>query len=523
MADRGDSRLQTIVILGILLGGVAFSVYFFNRADSEVLAVDASTTSSTAPATSSTTQLTTPTSTIPTTTSSTIPEREPGTVPGFTVGRPWGTTSGLTMFRGNPTRTYYGDGDVSTQPEILWKYPENQMCSTSSAGGETKLWCGTGWTGQPVVWDRPDGKTEVIFGAYDRAVHFVDAETGTDLRPSFPTGDIIKGSVTLDPDGYPLLYFGSRDNKLRIVALDRAEPTLLWSLDANEVNGVWNNDWDSNPVIVDDVMYEGGENGWFFAIGLNRDYDAEGKVTVSPEKLVQMPGYNDELFASSGRNVSIESSVAVFEQRVYFTNSGGRIVGVDVSRVREGEAPIVFDFYAGGDIDATLAIDEEGMLYVSIEHEPSEMNSTEQTRNAEVGQLIKLDPYTEGDPLLWGIDLTVPGTADSGSWASPALYEGMVYTNTHQGELIGVDAATGEVVWSDEVGFHSWSSPVVVDGILVTATCLGDVRAYSLDDPRAPQKLWSVDLGGSCLESTPAIWNGRIYLGSRDGFMRALG
>jgi outer membrane protein assembly factor BamB len=89
--------------------------------------------------------------------------------------------------------------------------------------------------------------------------------------------------------------------------------------------------------------------------------------------------------------------------------------------------------------------------------------------------------------------------------------------------LIAVDGATGEVVWSDEVGFHSWSSPAIVDGVLVTATCLGDVRAYSLENPARPVKLWSVDLGGACLESTPAIWKGRIYLGSRDGFMRALG
>jgi len=363
----------------------------------------------------------------------------------------------------------------------------------------------------------------VIFGAYDRAVHFVDADSGTDLRPKFPTGDIIKGSVTLDPDGFPLLYFGSRDNKVRVVALDREVPTLLWSMDANEVNGIWNNDWDSNPVIVDDIMYEGGENGWFFAVELNRSYGSDGLVTVDPEKVFQMPGYNDELISKSGRNVSIESSVAVFEQRVYFTNSGGRVVGVDVSDVRDGVAPVVFDFYAGGDIDASPAIDADGNLYLSIEHEPTQMNSVERNRNLEVGQLVKLDQYTDGDPLIWGLDLTVHGTADSGSWASPALYEGMVYTNTHQGKLIAVNGETGELVWSDDVGFHSWSSPSIVDGTLVTATCLGDVRAYSLQNPQAPVKLWSLNLGGSCLESTPAIWNGRIFVGSRDGYMRAMG
>ncbi len=521
--EQGSSKLQVVAIGGLLVGGLAFSFYFFNRNEPVIVSTETTTSSveTTIPSTTSTTGPTT--STALTTTTTTIPERQPNTVPGHTVGEPWGTVAGLTMFRGNPTRTYYGDGDVSSEPEVLWRYPESPMCSTSSAGGETKVWCGSGWTGQPVVWERPDGATEVIFGAYDRAVHFVDAETGQDLRPKFPTGDIIKGSVTLDPDGYPLLYFGSRDNKVRVVALDRDTPTLLWSMDANEVNGIWNNDWDSNPVIVDDIMYEGGENGWFFAVELNRSYDADGLVAVAPEKVLQMAGYDEELLSKSGRNVSIESSVAVFEQRVYFTNSGGRIVGVDVSDVRNGVAPIVFDFYAGGDIDATPAIDAEGNLYVSIEYEPTQMGAAEKSRSLEVGQLIKLNPYADGDPLVWGVDLTVPGTADSGSWASPALHNGVVYTNTHQGELIAVDGETGELVWSDEVGFHSWSSPSVVGDVLITATCLGDIRAYSLDDPRSPEKLWSVDLGGSCLESTPAIWNGRIYLGSRDGYLRVLG
>jgi outer membrane protein assembly factor BamB len=98
----------------------------------------------------------------------------------------------------------------------------------------------------------------------------------------------------------------------------------------------------------------------------------------------------------------------------------------------------------------------------------------------------------------------------------------MVYLTTHQGNLIAVDGETGEVVWSAEVGFHSWSSPVVVNEVLLAATCLGDIRAYSLADPRAPAPLWTVNLAGSCLESTPAVWDGWIYLGSRDGYMRGL-
>jgi hypothetical protein len=51
---------------------------------------------------------------------------------------------------------------------------------------------------------------------------------------------------------------------------------------------------------------------------------------------------------------------------------------------------------------------------------------------------------------------------------------------------------------------------------------MGDVRAYSLADPRAPARNWSLSLGEACLEATPVVWEGSIYLGSRDGSIRKL-
>jgi hypothetical protein len=455
-------------------------------------------------------------------------QREPNTVPGWTVGQPWGSVVGLTTFRGNPTRTYYGTGPIGESPSVQWTYPDSGMCSEATNFEETTVWCGTGWTGQPIVWERPDGKTEVIVGAFDRAIHFVDAETGEALRPSFMTGGHVKGSESLDPDGFPLLYSGSRDHKLRILALDGDEATEVWSLDAEDVDGTWHVDWDSAPLIIDDIMYQGGENSWFFAYELNRGYDADGRVTVDPERLLAMPGYDSEFLDLTGPNVSIESSTAAYEDRVYFSNSGGRVVGLDVSNIRSGEAPIVFDFWAGGDADATIVIDEEGMLYVSVNVKPWQVGAGHRTqanidRTREIGQLIKLDPYTDGDPLVWSVDLAAAGGEDSGTWATPALHDGLLYTNTHLGSLIAVDAASGETVWEDgTVGWHSWSSPAVVDDTLVVATCSGDLRGYSLENPRAPRPTWTVSLGETCLESTPAIWNGTMYLGSRDGFLRAI-
>jgi outer membrane protein assembly factor BamB len=462
---------------------------------------------------------TTTTTTPPSTT--TIPPLLPtDRVTAETVGRPWGSVEGLTMFRGNPTRTYYGSGPIPGDPEVLWRFPESAMCGNSPVGGEDKVWCGSGWTGQPVVWERPDGVTEVIFGAYDKHLHFVDADTGTRTRPDFPMGDIIKGSVTLDPDGYPLLYSGSRDPRFRIIALDRGEPTELWSLDAAAVNGMWNNDWDSNPVIVDDVLFQGGENSWWFAIKLNRQYDETGQVTVSPEILFEMPVWTDELVSAVGRQQSVEGSTAVFEDTAYFGNSAGRIVGVDVGDIATGNAEVVFDYWMGDDVDATVVIDGEGMLYVVAEVDLAT------GRAAEVGQIVKLDPSRPDDPRVWGIDVPARDGHTGGVWATPALVDGVLFAATNPGELLAIDTATGEVVWRDEIGGNAWSSPVAVEGTLVVAVGCDTgpaLRAYDVTDPRRPAQVWELAATGGCIESTPAVWDGRLYVGSRDGYFYALG
>jgi len=471
----------------------------------------------TSAASTSTTSPATTTTAAPTTTT-TVPLARFGDA--RTVGMNVGSVEGLTMFRGNPSRTFYGRGPVPSDPTVLWQYPDTAMCGRSTVHGETDLWCGTGWTGQPVVWIRPDGVTEVIIGAFDRAVHFIDADTGMETRPAFPVGDLVKGSGSLDPDGYPLYYFGSRDNNLRILALDRDVPTELWALNANVVAGMWNNDWDSDPVIIDDILLEGGENSYFFAYRLNRSYGSDGLVEVDPEPLIQFPAFTDELLREVGREQSIENSVAVYENRVYFANSAGRVVGLDLTNIDDGEAPVVFDYWDGDDTDATITIDEDGMLYVAIELE--RFNE----RSSEVGQIIKLDPYAEGDPRVWGVAVPPIGNDDGGVWATPALGDGVLYVATHPGDLLAIDTATGEVLWSDEVGWHAWSSPVIVDDTLIQAVNCGSggaLRAYDVADPRAPVQVWETEPVGGCIESTPAVWNGRIYVGSRDGYFYAFG
>jgi outer membrane protein assembly factor BamB len=459
--------------------------------------------------------------------SSALPPSTVATVP-VTTTSPSTTTTlaatgfpsvpGLLTFRGNLTRTYYGEGPVPMHPKVLWSYPDKPMCSQSHDVDGFAEWCGMGWTGEPAVWER-DGKTLLAFGAYDRAVHVLDAADGSEVLPPFVTGDLIKGSVTIDPDGYPLLYTGSRDDNFRVFAFDRPQLTELWKLNAYDVHPTkWNNDWDGSALVVDDYLFEGGENSQFHIVKLNRSTDADGHVQVDPELVFHTPGWDDQLLRDVGDDhVSIESSVAIFDDVVYFANSGGLVEGWDVHGLADGDEPTrVFRYWTGDDTDASVVIDEEGMLYVASEYERGT------ARSKEVGQIMKLDPHRLDDPLVWSIQDR--DTTPAGVWATPAIDRDMVYVPTNGGRLLGIDRATGTVRWTKHLPGPTWQSPVVVDDVLIQSDCSGVVHAYDVADTTVdPPELWRLQLPAGCIEATPAVWKSVIYLGTRSGYFLAIG
>ncbi len=429
---------------------------------------------------------------------------------------------GLLTFRGNPNRRFYGVGPVPSAPAVAWSYPKGGgLCRRSEAKGETKVWCGAGWTGQPTVHIR-NGRTWLIFNGYDGAVHFVDADTGDDILEPFKTGDIIKGTVTIDPDGFPLVYTGSRDNFFRVLAIDRpgGKAVEVWRLSANAVSPtLWNNDWDGSALVLDDYLLEGGENSQFHVVKLNRAYDSNEQVTVDPKLVFNTPGWDPQLLRDlagrSASEVSIENSVAVDGDVVYFANSGGLVQGWDLAPLRTGGQPTrVFRFWTGDDTDASVVVDEDGYLYVGVEYERG------LPRSKEVGQLIKLDPTRADDPVEWSFFDT--DRLGGGIWSTAAIHGGVVIATTDSGRVVGIDQLTGETLWQFTLPAPVWQSPVVVDDVLVQGDCAGVLHGYDVRDPRLqPTELWQVSLGG-CIEATPAVWKGSIYLATRGGKFFAL-
>lgn len=453
-----------------------------------------------------------------------VPTPAPTPTPSFSgwvdpasVGQNVGTVNGLLTFRGNPTRTFYGQGPVPSDPTVQWRFGQgDELCSFSTVGGESTKWCGTGWTGQPAIFDYADRRW-VVFGSYAPAVHFLDATTGERILADFGVGDLIKGSVTIDPDGFPLVYFGSRDGLFRIVSFDGESPAEIWQLSADAVDEtLWNDDWDGVSIVVDDHLFVGGENSNLHIVKLNRSTGPDGRVTADPELIFFAPGWDEQLLSDLGDpNVSIETAITIVGDSLWFANSGGLVQSWDIGGLRDGVMPTrTFRFWTGDDTDASIVVDDEGFVYVGVELERAF------SRGVELGQLIKLDPRRPDDPVVWSRDLHV--RVPDGIWATPALHDDVLYVPTNEGNLHAIDRATGETRWQTKLQGPVWASPVVVDDVLIQADCAGILHAWDVADTnRAPIKLWTITLPW-CVESTPAVWDGQIIVGHRRGELWAI-
>jgi outer membrane protein assembly factor BamB len=204
---------------------------------------------------------------------------------------------------------------------------------------------------------------------------------------------------------------------------------------------------------------------------------------------------------------------------VYFANSGGLLQGWDISTLAEGGTPTrVFRFWTGDDTDASVVADDEGFLYVASEFE------RKNERSRAVGQLMKIDPRRADNPLVWSFhDEQIGNDNAAGIWSTPAVHEDIVVTTTNAGRVVGLDRATGAVRWEFKLPGPVWQSPVIVDDTLIQGDCLGVLRAYDVSDTAVlPPMKWQLEIGG-CIEATPTVWDGRIYLGTRAGGFYAVG
>jgi len=452
----------------------------------------------------------------------------------FGVPETFTDVEGVLTFRGNNYRTApaWGTADVSNKKlEIVWTE------EIGAVSGNDSWWPGAGWTGQPLLVHWPSGTrqvmglydaakqkdlVEVIYPVFDGHVYFLDLETGERTRDPIGVGFAFKGTASVDPRGYPLLYAGQGLNETnghsgafyyRIFNLITNE--VIYKIPGKDPNAVksWGA-FDSSALInwQTDTLLEPGENGILYKVKLNTDFNpAAGTITIDPE-VAKM-----RFHTSIGSKYGMESSLVGYRNLVYCSDNDGSLICVDVNTL---EPVWVFD--AKDDSDATMVL-EETKDGVFLYHGNTYDKRGKVTGRDGYCQIRKLNALT--GEVVWEYEIPVvyESYLNAGCLASPLMGSGefsdlvifnVCKTTSHQaGTLVALDKATGKAVWTRELPAYSWSSPIAVqgeDGKSYGVFC-DSAGIMHLFNPLTGEDYSTLDIGGNC-EASPSAYNNMIVV-----------
>lgn len=450
---------------------------------------------------------------------------------------------GVFAFRGNNFRntSSYGTADVNSKSmEVVWK---QTVSSLTAPDGNT--WTGTGWTGQPLIvtWPKEtraimnlydwakeqEVLTEVIYAAEDGKIYFNELETGKQTRDIFNAGYTFKGSGSLDPRGYPVLYVGagydSMKGKARAFAFSLIDFSTIFEFGNNDnfAERTWPC-FDASPLVDadTDTLIWPGENGVLYIIRLHSSYhESSGSLVMSPEFIKWK--YRGERNTSQSFWLGMEDSPAIFQNYLYVADNGGYLMCLDLNTL---ELVWVQDVVDDTNTSPVLSL-EDGHPYLYIS--TSFHYGWRSWNTAEV-PVFKIDAETGA--IVWkkeyscysasGVSGGVQGTiaVGEGNLSDYIFVPVSKAESLEGGLLLALRKDSGEEVWRVKTNYYSWGSPSIAytengDGYLFLGTLSG---SFLMLDGKDGTQLDIIDLQGHC-ESTAAIYNNMLVIGARSGYI----
>jgi hypothetical protein len=438
---------------------------------------------------------------------------------------------GVLTFRGSNERSAPAYGTVQMEkyePLKIWE----KTTTKSSWGG------GAGWTGQPVIvkWQpevvqtmnvktkfrtKPNF-TEVIYASLDGNVYFLDLDSGEETRNPIRVGNPIKGSVSVDARGYPLLYVGegipengtigfnlySLIDQKKLLHIKGSDSSAYRNWGAFDGSALFNR--------TEDTLVVGGENGMLYNVKLNTDFN------VSKKTIMIKPVISKYRYVISGNNYQgIENSVAVYDNVAYFADNGGSLQAMDlITHVPLWSLP------STDDTDATIVIEEESgvpFLYTGTEVDKQGAKGMSILRkiNGLTGEVIWQKKYAcysllGAHPVNGGLLATpVLGKKQIGDRVIFTLAR---YGTFNGGLMVALDKKTGKEIWTLPMINYAWSSPVDVyddagKAYIVQADSVGTISVISAASGKVEGSLKT----GINIEASPAVFNNYIVVASRGG------
>ena len=209
----------------------------------------------------------------------------------------------------------------------------------------------------------------------------------------------------------------------------------------------------------------------------------------------------------------VQSSAALHEGTLYIGSGDGRLYALDAATGTQR-----WQFGTGRAISSTPAV-AGGLVFVGSR------DNTYWAVDEKTGE--------ERWRLETGRDVPFPWGFESGDLytSSPTWAAGTLYVGSGDGHVYAVDPKSGSVRWRFATDGRVRSSPAVADGRLFAGSADGTLYAL---DAKSGRELWRFDTEGHRLESgkfgfdrrtiqaSPSVAGGRVFVGSRDGFLYAV-
>jgi outer membrane protein assembly factor BamB len=305
----------------------------------------------------------------------------------------------------------------------------------------------------------------------------------------------------------------------------------LWRLDVKWTDS-YSRDVDGSALILGDTAYLGLENSLFTLFSPDPARAALKDSMLQPEIFQERKLYRPADVTAHSYNVVTESSPSLLGNRIYVASGSGHVWGYNLE-TRE----LDWDYYIGSDMDGSAVVTSDGCIMVSVEKQYIEGP----------GGVMKLDPSRPPeDAVVWyqpvgdtsfnsweGGIIGSAGITDACSPGRERQYAAFVgidgylrvveHTSVdHSRTVPGPDGKTlfhpPKGVYEKIVG-PSISTPVFAGNRLIVAGYNG-IRLFEFDEAG---NFTELDRFGAGCEATPVVYEGRLYIASRNGYLYCLG
>jgi outer membrane protein assembly factor BamB len=225
----------------------------------------------------------------------------------------------------------------------------------------------------------------------------------------------------------------------------------------------------ASPTIVNGVVYIGSNSSSFYALN-----------AVTGAQIWQV---------NVGSNV--ESSAAVVDGVVYVGILwNGHYGYVDALNATNGA--LIWQFATNSGIESSPAV-VNGVIYIGS------YSGYVYALNAATGSLKW--SYLTGGP----------------TYSSPAIVDGVVYIGSFDGKVYALNANNGALIWAFRAGDQVYSSPAIVNNVVYVVSDSGAVYALNAADG---SEIWQANVGSGTdhTDNSPAVANGMVYVGARNGY-----